>query len=133
MTRWQAFNELEADARAHANGTTFDQVQRIKQALNIPAPLGQESLPTPITAQGRPATATTTTAGSNHSSITESTRPLVMRLSFGIEMSPANPLLPHLCVQRHRPAMATLECCSLSGARISRRTAVASIPPATFF
>ena len=65
MTRWQAFKELEAAARAHANGTTFDQVQRIKQALNIPAPLGQASLPTPITAQGRPATATTT-AGSNH-------------------------------------------------------------------
>ena len=39
MTRWQAFKELEADARAHANGTTFDQVQRIEQALNILRPL----------------------------------------------------------------------------------------------
>ena len=39
MTRWQAFKELEADARAQANGTTFDQVQRIEQALNILRPL----------------------------------------------------------------------------------------------
>ena len=50
MTLRRAFKELEAVVRAHANGSTFDQVQRIEQALNIPAPLGQQSLPTPVTA-----------------------------------------------------------------------------------
>ena len=39
MTRRQAFKVMEAVARAHANGTTFGQVQRIEQALNILRPL----------------------------------------------------------------------------------------------
>ena len=38
MTPRQAFNELAAIARAHANGARFDQVQLIEQALNILRP-----------------------------------------------------------------------------------------------
>ena len=39
MTPRLAFKELEAVARAHANGSTFDQVQRIEQALTSLRPL----------------------------------------------------------------------------------------------